>query len=457
MDETWSLIKTNRMILIMNIIICLALTAGYISDLARGRKTLFFVVTIIVIMAVQLIINIIVFRKNNASQTFRIFSIVGHFVIYIFPMFSSTSSFTYVYAFPMLVLYVLYFDVVFLRNMGIVLCIINVLKVIYQIYHGFTSNIDVSSYIVQMACIVIFSAVLYYLTALTMKLNNERVAKILESKDNISELARKAEESSKAEAELLENIAAIIPSFVTASKQIANGAQMLAQGTTEQAASVDELSNSIVEINDMAIENSRLTSTTQEEAQESKRLIDACTEQVRSMLDAMQTIDEKSKTILKTTKVIDDIAFQTNILALNAAVEAARAGGHGKGFAVVAEEVRNLASRSAAAAKETSELLESSSRGVEEGNRIAEKVSTSLQSVVEIADANAEHIARVQALSSDQSEAIKEINSNIDMMSRVIQQTSATAEESAASSAEMSGKADYLGVLIKDFKNKKTL
>ena len=451
MDETWAKIKTNRMVLIMNVVICSALTAGYISDLFRARKTAAFVATIIAITAVQLIINIIVFQRNKASHAFRLVSIAGYFVIFCFPVFSSTSSFTYVYAFPMLLLYALYRDAVFIRNSGIVLFMLNVLKVIYQIYHGFTSTIDVSAYIVELACVGIFSVGLYYLTDLTVKIDDEKVAKLLESNNDISELAQRAEEVSRAEAALLSNIARIIPSFVAESKHIAGGAQALAQGTTEQAISVNELSTAVTKINGMAKENSHLTSLTLDEAKESSRLIDACAEQVDHMLAAMSMIEEKSKIILKTTKVIDDIAFQTNILALNAAVEAARAGQQGKGFAVVAEEVRNLALKSAEAAKETSHLLESSTTGVEEGGKIAERVSTSLQSVVEIAQTNAEHIARVQSLSVFQSEAISQINSSIDNMFRIIQQISATAEESAASSEEMSAQADSLENLIDNF------
>ena len=454
MDEVWAKIKTNRMILTMNMVVCGALTAGYFSDLFRGRKTAVFVATIIVIMAVQLMVNILAFRKDNASGAFRYYGMVGNLIIYCFPMFSSTSSFTYVYAFPMLILYVLYYDVVLIKISGIGLFLLNVVKVVYQIYHGYTTSLDISSYIVQLACVVIFSAGMYFLAELTMKINDERMKTLLESNNNISALAQEAENVSKAEAELLRSIADIIPSFVSVSKQMASGAQVLAQGTTEQAASVDELSNSVVEINGMANESSHLTTETLDEAQESRNLLAACAEQVRCMLEAMHLIDEKSKIILKTTKVIDDIAFQTNILALNAAVEAARAGHHGKGFAVVADEVRNLASKSAAAAKETSDLLQSSSQGVEEGNRIAEKVRESLQSVVEIAQTNEEHIARVQSLSTAQSVAITQINANIDKMSQIILQNKTTADDSAASSKEMSVQAVHLGYLIDDFRNR---
>jgi len=240
----------------------------------------------------------------------------------------------------------------------------------------------------------------------------------------------------------------------TGAKQVADGAQSLAQGATEQAATVEQLSSSITEINHMTKENSENATAALEDVREAGRLMGVCTEQMGQMLIAMRTIDEKSKDIMKTTKVIDDIAFQTNILALNAAVEAARAGQHGKGFAVVAEEVRNLASKSAEAANETASLLESSSQSVEEGNRIVEMVNASLQSVVEIEQKSAEKIANVQSISTQQSSAMAQVTAGVDQVAQVVQQNSATAEESAAASEEMSGQSDMLQQLIGQFKLK---
>ena len=238
------------------------------------------------------------------------------------------------------------------------------------------------------------------------------------------------------------------------SRQVAEGAQVLAQGSTEQASVVQQLSASISEINTMARDNAENATAALAESKESGRLMTICMEQMNQMTDAMRTIDDKSKDIFKTTKVIDDIAFQTNILALNAAVEAARAGQHGKGFAVVAEEVRNLASKSAEAAKETASLLESSTRSVEEGNKIVEQVSASLKAVEELAQKNAEKVESVQSISTQQSGAMEQVSTGIDQVSQVIQQNSATAEQSAAASQEMSGQSDMLQERILQFKLK---
>jgi methyl-accepting chemotaxis protein len=236
------------------------------------------------------------------------------------------------------------------------------------------------------------------------------------------------------------------------SRQVAEGAQSLAQGSTEQAASVEELSATISEIEKKTRENADMAVKAASLANNIKRSAVKGSSQMDEMVSAVNEINQASQNISRVIKVIDDIAFQTNILALNAAVEAARAGQHGKGFAVVAEEVRNLAAKSAEAAKDTGGLISSSIEKAELGAKIAKETAESLSEIVSGINESTQLVTVISESSAEQSEAISQINMSLDQVSSVIQQTSATAEESAAASEEMSGQSDTLRELVARFK-----
>jgi len=235
------------------------------------------------------------------------------------------------------------------------------------------------------------------------------------------------------------------------SKQIAEGAQSLAQGATEQAASIRELSDSISEIAGKTKENARTADVAAKLSLTIKENAEKGSLQMDQMIAAVDEINDASVSISKIIKTIDDIAFQTNILALNAAVEAARAGQHGKGFAVVAEEVRNLASKSAEAAKDTGTMIQNSMEKAGLGSRIAEETASSLKEIVSGINESSSLIAGIASSSEEQSQGIAHINSGIEQVAHVVQLNSATAQESAAASQEMSGQSDVLQQLISQF------
>ena len=236
------------------------------------------------------------------------------------------------------------------------------------------------------------------------------------------------------------------------SDQVAGGAQSLASGSTEQAATVQELNASIFEVARQAADNLENVKIATEQVGLAVERLDAGTKHMDQLSAAMVEIGASSKQVANITKVIEDIAFQTNILALNAAVEAARAGSAGKGFAVVADEVRNLAAKSAEAAKQTTELIRVSVDSVERGAHISVQTAQLLQGVAEASQKVKDTIAHVDEASARQATAIEEIKQGLNQVSAVVQTNAATAEENSATSEEMSAQAATLRMEVGKFR-----
>ena len=258
---------------------------------------------------------------------------------------------------------------------------------------------------------------------------------------------------------LADNFSSIFNEIRVASDQVASGAtqvsqgaQQLASGTSEQAATIEEFSATLSNLQEKTNHNAENSTIARDTNIETVKKLEACINSMGAMLNAMKEINDSSENITKVIKVIDDIAFQTNILALNAAVEAARAGQHGKGFAVVAEEVRNLAAKSAEAANETAALIESSSERVKEGNQIVAQTNSDLEAAAKNSRESTRLIEEVSIASVEQASAIKEIALGIEQLSVVVQANSATSQESASTSEEMSAQAIVLNEIVSRFK-----
>jgi methyl-accepting chemotaxis protein/methyl-accepting chemotaxis protein-1 (serine sensor receptor) len=234
----------------------------------------------------------------------------------------------------------------------------------------------------------------------------------------------------------------------SAANQVAASSQSLAQGATEQVASLNETATATAEIHSVTQRNSdssrgasEMASLSESKSAETNRKLDL-------MLEVMAEIDQQSGKIAKIIKIIDEIAFQTNILALNAAVEAARAGEAGMGFAVVADEVRTLAQRCAQAAHDTTELIEESVAKSSDGKQKVDQVATAIREITQESVRVKDMVEQVNAGSLQQAHGIQQLSTALSQMEHVTQQTASNAEQGAAAAEELSAYSESLRLVV---------
>lgn len=256
----------------------------------------------------------------------------------------------------------------------------------------------------------------------------------------------------KSMADTVKGIQRVADQVKSGSEQVSQSSMDLAEGATEQASITQELAATILNVSEQVSRNAESAKEISGKVENVGVEIIHGNEKMKEMVESMNEIDEASEKIEKIIATINDIASQTNLLALNASIEAARAGEAGKGFSVVADQVSLLASQSADAAKESNLLIEASLKAVQKGMVIADETAKQLENVVTGSKIITEEVNKVATALEAQEESFTQINAGVDQINDVVQTNSATSEECAAASQEMSNEAGTLDNLIRKFK-----
>ena len=256
----------------------------------------------------------------------------------------------------------------------------------------------------------------------------------------------------KSMAETIKGIQRVSDEVTSAAEQVASSSNELADGATNQAAVVEELTATVAGVADQVEKNSQSAKQISNRVVNLGEAISESNSKMQEMVASMNDINKASEEIDKIIATINEIASQTNLLALNASIEAARAGEAGKGFAVVANQVNLLADQSANAAKESAVLIETSVRAVKKGMTIADETATQLEEVADSSKVITEEVTDIADTLGQQTVEIQQINEGIEQINDVVQTNSATSQECAAASEQMSSEAENLREMIRRFK-----
>ncbi len=393
MQQNSPIKRTNKVVLLINLLLNSTTFIGYLLEVLRGGRTLGYLLTFSAIIFIPLIIAIIVYRKKPASSSIKYITLMGYLFFYLFVNLTSPYLITYVYFFCIILMYYLYFDLKLIIVACSVAFIINIIKIIYSIFI-LKSNTGgaVTEYTIQIASLILFSLSIIISTRLSIIINNENLGNILaeqkkqaEILDDVLKIAAVIEKNSQ-------DVYTIVEESATGSDVISNAINEISSGVVHTAESIQNQSVMSKNIHSLIVDTSELSEQMEALSNESVNALNEGIEHVRELSEKalvaneknqyayrkMQELTEKANEIQSIAEIITGISEQTNLLSLNASIEAARAGENGRGFAVVADEIRKLAIQSKDSATSIAEILESLGR----------KATRTSESVVILKDIN---------------------------------------------------------------------
>lgn len=454
--------KVNFFVLLVNAILDFFLIIGYGLEYIKGTKTIGYVVILLAIVLVPMISATFVYLKNHQSSTMKIITLSGYFVLYIFVMFTAASDrpLVFVYMFPIIVGYFLYFDIRIVIASSIGFMTVNIAKILYYVaFLKLTDSFNTTNYLIQFAAVFIFSFSMLFSTKLSNQFNREKMDDIESERkkqevilEDVLHIAAVLDKNSK-------EVQRIVGELSELTDVASNAVQEIEKGAADTAGNIQlqsELTHNIQDLISNAFRDSenmeQISRNTARTLEEGMSIVESLSEKAVSVIqnsdsayNSMLKLKEKAEEIRVITELISSISEQTNMLSLNAAIESARAGETGKGFAVVAEEIRKLAAQSKESTNEIARIVNAL---YEQSDKSAAEVQTLRQSNEEqnmMVSRTKEIFTDISGKMNEVKETVNKVNEWVgkilhdnDKLVQSINDISAVSEEVTASAQEAS-------------------